>query len=242
MKNNSSLIYGINSIKEAIKTNENFYKVWISNEINSKKINELKEIFKSKNISFKLVPSIWFNKYRDKNHQGIVGSISPVKFYDLESLIVKNESSIFLLLDNITDTRNLGAIIRTASASGVCNIIIPNSGCAPINSETIKTSSGGIFSVKISRVNHLKDAIFILKNYDIEVVAASEKSNKILFENTFKDKVALIIGSEDKGISKSILKLCNYSLKIPMYGNLKSLNVSVSAGIFIYEILRKGKF
>ena len=242
MKNNSSLIYGINSFKEALKSNEVFYQVWISNEINSKKVIELKNIFKNKNISFKLVPSQWFNKYRDKNHQGIVGSISPVKFYKLENLIEKNESSIFVLIDNITDTRNLGAIIRTASASGLCNIIIPKSGCAPINSETIKTSSGGIFSTKISRVNHLKDAIFILKNYDIEVVAATEKSNRILFENSFEKKVALVIGSEDKGISKSILKLCDYSLKIPMYGNLKSLNVSVSAGIFIYEILRRKRF
>ena len=145
----------------------------------------------------------------------------------------------FLVLDGITDTKNFGAIIRSAECFGVDFIIISKTGSSPINGETIKSSAGAIFNIPICKVNHIKDAIFFLKEFGVEIVASDDKAKKNIYEYRFKSKTAIILGSEGSGINKSILKMCDEEICIPLHGTLSSLNVSVAAGIFLSEFKRQ---
>ena len=135
--------------------------------------------------------------------------------------------------------RNFGAIIRTAEISGVDGIIIQNSSSAPVNSDTIKTSAGAIFNIPICKVNHIKDAIYHLQSMNISIISASEKAEKNIYDVDLKIPIAIIMGSEQKGINKSVINLSNESVKLPMYGKIESLNVSVACGIFLYEVVRQ---
>src|SRR5690606_35643037 len=146
---------------------------------------------------------------------------------------------LFLLLDQVSDVRNFGAIIRTAECCGVHGIIIPKTGSAPITEDTVKTSAGAAFQVPIAKVDHLKDAIYYLQASGISVIAATEKSEEELYGVDFDRPTALIMGSEDKGISPSILQIVDHSAKLPLMGSLGSLNVSVACGVFLYEVLRQ---
>ena len=137
------------------------------------------------------------------------------------------------------DVRNFGAIIRTAEVAGVTAVVIQNSSSAPINSDTIKTSAGAIFNIPICKVNHIKDAIYHFKSLGISIISASEKSDKNLYDTDFKKPVAIVMGSENKGINKSVLKISDEIVKLPMYGKIESLNVSVASGIFLYEVIRQ---
>jgi 23S rRNA (guanosine2251-2'-O)-methyltransferase len=169
--------------------------------------------------------------------------MSPIAFYDLEELIsaVKEtkETPLFLLLDQISDVRNFGAIIRTAECTGVDGIIIQKSGGAPINGDTVKTSAGAVFNIPICKVDHIKDAMFYLQASDIKVIAATEKTENTIYDVDFKQGCAVIMGSEDRGINPSILKLVDDKAKLPMYGSIASLNVSVACGAFLYEVVRQ---
>jgi len=173
----------------------------------------------------------------------VVAKISPINFVDLENLL--NELSnqaitpLFLVLDQITDVRNFGAMIRTAECCGVNAIIIPNQGNAPLNADAIKTSAGAAFRVPICKVDHIKDALFLLQASEIQLVAATEKTTHTIYEVDFKKPSALIMGSEDKGISNSVLKLVEIKAKLPMLGTIESLNVSVACGVFLYEVIRQ---
>jgi 23S rRNA (guanosine2251-2'-O)-methyltransferase len=157
---------------------------------------------------------------------------------DLEDAIDNNQSN-FLILDNITDTKNFGAIVRSSECLGVNGIIISKTGSSPINGDTIKSSSGAIFNLPIYKLDHIKDAIFLFKEKNIEIIGADEKSENSLFNFKFNKKTAIIMGSEGKGISKSVLQLCDKTIRIPMKGKIKSLNVSVACGIILAEIQKK---
>ena len=185
------------------------------------------------------------NRLTQHNHQGAVASMSPIAFYDLEELITAavletKENPLFLLLDQLSDVRNFGAIIRTAECTGVDGIIVQKSGGAPINGDTVKTSAGAVFNIPICKVDHIKDAMFYLQASDIKVVAATEKTDNTIFDIDFTQGCALIMGSEDRGINPSILKLVDDKAKLPMYGSIaSSLNVSVACGAFLYEAVRQ---
>ena len=180
--------------------------------------------------------------YQKKNHQGVIARISPIKFLTMDQFgekLAAIKNPFVLILDQVNDVRNFGAIIRTAEISGVDGIIIQNSSSAPINSDTIKTSAGAIFNIPICKVNHIKDAIYHLKSIDISIVSASEKANKNVYDVDFTKPVAVIMGSEQRGINKSIINLSDEVVKLPMYGKIQSLNVSVACGVFLYEVVRQ---
>tara|TARA_B110000093_G_C12724659_1_gene307707 strand:+ start:48 stop:632 length:585 start_codon:yes stop_codon:yes gene_type:complete len=189
------------------------------------------------------VPKERLERFKNKNHQGAIATISKIEFIEVEELIESafknNDSPTFILLDGITDARNVGAILRSCAATGVNGLIIPQTGSAPINDDTIKTSAGGAFKVPISRVNHLKDAVYLLKSYKTQIIAVSEKSNENLFNLKIEKSAAVIMGSEDKGIQSSLLKICDSSIKLPMEKGVDSLNVSVACGIVLYEKIRQ---
>jgi len=239
MKKN--LIYGLHPVIEAIKSGKDIDKVFVQKKLQGKTFFELLSLLKEKQISYKTVPAEKIHKLTKENHQGVVAFISPVALVSLEKLLENNSRqspATFILLDGITDTRNFGAIIRTAAAVEVSGIIISENNSAPLNDDVVKTSAGGIFKVPISRVKHLKDALFLLQAYDIKIFAATEKATKLVYDANFKQDYALIMGSEGKGIQKSLLNLSE-PIKLPVSNKMDSLNVSVACGIILYEGVRQ---
>ena len=235
-------IYGIRAVIEAINSSKDIDKVFIQTGLKGKLIGQLESLIRKNKINFSYVPTQKLDRLSKKNHQGVIARIAPIKFYTIDSfseVIEKSNNPFVLILDQINDVRNFGAIIRTAEISGVDGIIIQNSSSAPVNSDTIKTSAGAIFNIPICKVNHIKDAIYHLQSMNISIISASEKSEKNIYDVDLKVPLAIIMGSEQKGINKSIINLSNESVKLPMYGKIESLNVSVACGIFLYEVVRQ---
>lgn len=227
---------------EAIEAGEEIAKVYLLKSGDGVLLHELKKLCNTKKITTSYVPIEKLNHLAKGNHQGAVASISPVSFVDLESLLEEvnlEEKPIFLLLDGVTDVRNFGAIIRTAECTGVSAIIISESGSAPINAATIKTSAGAAFNIPICKVNHIKDAVFLLHAYQITTVGADEKASNLLYDIDLNLPVALIMGSEERGINPSTLKVINHHAKLPIQGSISSLNVSVACGAMLYEFVRQ---
>ena len=245
-KKEKVIIFGIRAIIEAIDSNKSINKVFIQRGLNNKNGFELIKKLNSKSIEISYVPIEKLNRLTLKNHQGAVATISPIKFLNIEDLSELIESKqkelSVLILDQLSDVRNFGAIVRTAECSGVDCIIIQSSGSAPVNGDTIKTSSGAIFNVPICKVSHIKDAIFLLKQHEIKIYGASEKSETDLYQTNFGKKQAIIMGSEGKGLSNSVIKLCDSLIKIPLLGKIESLNVSVACGAILYELVRQKNY
>ena len=241
------LIFGIRAIIEAIQSGKELDKVFIQKEISSELMKDLMKVMKRANVNFSYVPLEKLNRLTPNNHQGAVASISPIGFIELEHLVedtlfasAKNgKTPLFLILDQISDVRNFGAIIRTAECTGVNGIIIQKSGSAPVNGDTVKTSAGAVFNMPICKVEHIKDAIFYLQGSGIKIVAATEKTDKNIFDINLKEAVAIIMGSEDRGINPSVLKIIDEKAKLPVFGTIDSLNVSVACGAFLYEAVRQ---
>ena len=241
-------IYGIRSIIEAIESSKDISRVYLlkSNSHKSSLFKSLVSLLENNNIKYSFVPKEKFKKFENKNHQGAVAILSPIKLLSIEELISvtfnKISSKTYVLLDGITDTRNFGAIIRTAVASNVDGIIIPQNNSAPVNSDVIKTSSGGVFKIPIARVNNIKDAILHLNSIEMNIISLSEKANKTIYDYNFKESTAIIMGSEEKGISKGVLSLSNETLKIPIDSKIDSLNVSSAFSAVAFEIIRQRNF
>ena len=241
--NKETKLYGIRSVLEAIEANKSLEKIFLQKGLKGDLYFKLENKIKEKNLSFSYVPVEKLNRLTINNHQGVVATISPISFFDLDELVttVKNnkQNPIFIVLDQLSDVRNFGAIIRTAECTGVDGIIIPKSGSAPINGDTIKTSAGAVFNIPICKVDHIKDAIYYFNTSDIITVAATEKTENSIYDINFKKGCAIIMGSEGKGVSPSVLKIVDTKAKLPMYGKIASLNVSVACGVFLYEIVRQ---
>ena len=241
-------IYGIRSIIEAIESSKDISRVYLlkSNSHKSSLFKSLVSLLENNNIKYSFVPKEKFKKFENKNHQGAVAILSPIKLLSIEELISvtfnKISSKTYVLLDGITDARNFGAIIRTAVASNVDGIIIPQNNSAPVNSDVIKTSSGGVFKIPIARVNNIKDAILHLNSIQMNIISLSEKANKTIYDHNFKESTAIIMGSEEKGISKGVLSLSNEILKIPIDSKIDSLNVSSAFSAVAFEIIRQRNF
>ncbi|MBQ0116566.1 MAG: 23S rRNA (guanosine(2251)-2'-O)-methyltransferase RlmB [Flavobacterium sp.] len=236
-------IFGIRAIIEAVNASKDIDKVFVQKDANSELMQELLKTLKRNNINFSYVPVEKLNKLTHLNHQGAVASIAPIKFIGLEELVEKvaeqEKAPLYLILDQISDARNFGAIIRTAECTGVDGIIIQKSGAAPVNGDTVKTSAGAVFNIPICKVDHIKDAIFYLQGSGVTTVAATEKTENNIYDIDFKEPIAIVMGSEDKGVNPSVLKIIDQKAKLPMYGTISSLNVSVACGAFLYEAVRQ---
>ena len=240
---NQTQIFGLRAIIEAVQSGKTIDKVFLQKGLHGELFNELESLLRAESINTSYVPIEKLNRLTKKNHQGVVAQISPVAFHDMETLILdvveSGETPLFLLLDQLSDVRNFGAIIRTAECTGVHGIIIQKKGGAPVNGDTIKTSAGAVFKVPICKVDHIKDAVFYMQASGIRVVAATEKTNQTLFDVSFKEPTAIVMGSEGRGINPSILKVVDDKAKLPLLGEIESLNVSVACGAFLYEVLRQ---
>ena len=234
------IIFGTNAVIEAVKASKNITKVFIQRDLNKSSAERLIRTLENATIPYSYVPIQKLNKLTPHNHQGVVGQLSEITFSSIEEIVETHEKpGLFVLLDGITDTRNMGAIIRSAAAANATAVVIPTSGSAQITGETIKTSAGGVFQVPICRVNHLKDALYLLQSYDILSIVANEKAEQNLFEFDLTNAVAIVMGAEDKGVSKGVRKLCSQAAKLPIAGEMDSYNVSVAAGMFLYETMRQ---
>lgn len=236
-------IFGIRAIIEAINAKKEIDKVFIQKDAQGDLMQELMKTMKRNNINFSYVPVEKLNKLTHNNHQGAVATIAPITFHTLEnlveSLLEKEKKPLLLILDQLSDARNFGAIIRTAECTGVDGIIIQKQGSAPVNGDTVKTSAGAVFNVPICKVDHIKDAVFYLQGSGIKTVAATEKTDNNIYDINFNEPVAIIMGSEDRGVNPSVLKIVDEKAKLPMFGTIESLNVSVACGAFLYETLRQ---
>jgi 23S rRNA (guanosine2251-2'-O)-methyltransferase len=244
MEIKTSRIFGLRAILEAIKSDNSIDKVFVQKGLSGHLMNELMQSLKANNIAFSYVPVEKLDKLsKFNNHQGAVAQIAPIDFHDLDQLITsvlaKKETPLLLLLDQVSDVRNFGAIIRTAECTGVHGIVIQKQGNAPVNAETVKTSAGAAFNVPICKVDHLKDALFVLQAAAVQIVAATEKTEDSLYDVDFKKPTAIIMGAEDRGINPSVLKMTDTKAKLPLKGTIGSLNVSVACGAFLYEAVRQ---
>tara|TARA_R110000868_G_scaffold86347_9_gene242292 strand:- start:21228 stop:21965 length:738 start_codon:yes stop_codon:yes gene_type:complete len=240
---NSTQIYGIRAIIEAINADKPIDKVFIQKDLKGDLIKELETLIRKNGINSSYVPIEKLNRLTKGNHQGVIANISPIRFYTIEELVEKatstKEAPLFLLLDQLSDVRNFGAIIRTAECTGVDGIIIQKKGAAPVTADTVKTSAGAAFKVPIAKVDHLKDAVYYLQASGIKIIAATEKTETSIYDVSFKEGCAIIMGAEDVGISPSILKAVDAKAKLPLLGEIGSLNVSVACGVFLYEVVRQ---
>lgn len=236
-------IFGLRAIIEAINAGETIDKVFLQKGLGGELFRELEVLIKKGGINSSYVPSEKLNRLTKKNHQGAVATLSPITFHDLDELVLgvieSGKTPLFLLLDQLSDVRNFGAIIRTAECTGVDGIIIQKKGGAPVTADTVKTSAGAVFKIPICKVDHIKDAMFHLQASRIKLVAATEKASNTLYDVSFTEPLGIIMGSEGKGISPSILKLADDRAKLPILGEIESLNVSVACGAFLYEVVRQ---
>ena len=244
MEIETSKIFGIRAVIEAINSGKTISKIYLQKGLSGHLFSELNTLIKKNNIATSYVPIEKLNRFsKNSNHQGVAAQISPIEFTDLDDLISKTlkqtSSPLFLLLDQVSDVRNFGAIIRTAECTGVNGIIIQKQGNAPVSADTIKTSAGAAFKIPICKVDHLKDAIFQFQAAEIQLVAATEKTENLIYDIDLAVPTAIIMGSEARGINPSILKIVDHKAKLPLLGEIESLNVSVACGAFLYEATRQ---
>jgi 23S rRNA (guanosine2251-2'-O)-methyltransferase len=239
----STLIFGTRAVIEALDAGKEFEKVFIQRDLNNPLIKELKLMLVKLGIHFQAVPADKLNRLTRKNHQGVVAYLSLINYYRIEDLIPglfeSSRFPVLFMLDKITDTRNMGAICRSAECFGVDAVIIPERGGALVNGDTVKTSAGAINRIKLCREPNLKVVIDYLHDSGFRIIGCSEKAAGSLFDFEFNSPVCIIMGSESDGISPEYLKRCDDLVKIPMDGKTASLNVSVASGIVMYEITRQ---
>ena len=237
------LIFGVYPVLEAIKSDVQIHKLFVQKGTTNPKLNEIVDLLEKSDVSISFVPQEKLDKLTRSNHQGVVALSSPVSFFSIEQVVEqaleKNKTPLFLVLDQISDVRNFGAIIRTADCTNVDAIIIQKKGGAPVSGDTVKTSAGAIFKIPICKVDHIKDAIFYLQGSDVKVIAATEKTDQSIYQVDLKTPLAIVMGSEGKGVSKSILSLVDEKAALPLLGEINSLNVSVACGAILYEVVRQ---
>ena len=240
-----SLIIGKEAVIRAIESGTQLDRIYLQNNLHGKAVQEIKSLALEHNIPVNKVPVEKLNGFNISNHQGIVAQIAKVRYQDLQQVISfvveRGQVPLFLLLDGITDIRNIGGIARTAFCCGVHALIIPDKGVGALNEDAILTSAGALEKISVCRVNSLMKAIDELHLNGIKVFASEMTANKDVFDCDFKEPSAIIMGSEEKGIYPALMKICDEKFKIPMAGDFESLNVGVATGMILYEVMRQRK-
>ncbi len=236
-------VFGTRAVIEAVKTGRIIEKVLVKKGLNNELFRELYQLMRENEIAFQFVPLEKINRITRKNHQGVLALLSPIEFYSIETLLPglyeTGKNPFIFLLDQITDVRNFGAIVRSAECAGVQTIIIPEKGMAQIGGDAVKTSAGAIHHIPICRTDNLPKTVQFLKDSGIKIVAATEKGNELYTEANLNVPLCIVMGSEEKGISPQILTLADEHVKIPILGQIESLNVSVAASLMMYEAVRQ---
>ena len=240
---NEEFIYGVRAVIEAIRAGRGFNKILIQKGMDKELFLELKEELKGHHFQLQFVPQEKLNSYTEDNHQGVVALVSPITYHKIEDVVeglLAEEKKVFVLaLDRITDIRNFGAIARTAECEGVDAILIPNKGSAQVTADAIKTSAGALNRIKVCKSDNFKDSLYYIQQCGLRLVACTEKASVPLYETNLRGSVAVIMGSEMDGITSDLINMADISCKIPMRGEIASLNVGVATGMVLYEKLRQ---
>lgn len=242
----SNLIYGIRPVIEAIKAGKEIDKLFLQNGLKGELIPELRKLINENQIPFQYVPAEKMNRLIRANHQGVACYISQIAYQPIETLLMSvfesGETPLFVILDRITDVRNMGAIARSAACAGAHGLIIPDRGGAPVNADAVKTSAGALNILPVHKSHNLKKTIEYLKESGLRIIAVSEKGDKTYYETNLTGPVALIMGSEEDGVSGEYISRSDEIVRIPMKGEIPSLNVSVATGIVLFEIVKQNSF
>ena len=242
-RESNQMVFGIRAIIEAIKSGKEIESLYLQRGLSGGIILELRALINEKEIGFQLVPIEKLNRLTTKNHQGAVAFISPISYDKIENIIPgiyeRGEVPLILILDGITDVRNFGAIARTAECAGVHALIVPAKGSAQINPDAIKTSAGALYKIPVCRHDSLFKTAKFLQESGLQLIACTEKTDDYLYQPDYTAPTAIVMGSEESGISVDLIRISDHLAKIPMYGEIESLNVSVSAGILLYEAVRQ---
>jgi 23S rRNA (guanosine2251-2'-O)-methyltransferase len=243
-QNKQQIVYGLRPVIEALSSGVQIERVLIQNGLNSSLLNELRSKLKEGDVPFQYVPVEKLNKMTTGNHQGVVATIAAVKyrpFVELMEDLCADEARmpLVVLLDHVTDVRNMGAIARTAECAGVDALVVPDRGSAALNEDAIKTSSGALLRLPVCREQNLKTVVNLAKQYGCQIVASTEKGAVHYREVDFRKPTLLIMGNEETGISPELLKMSDVRAKLPIVGEVQSLNVSVAAGVMMYEALEQ---
>lgn len=231
---------------EALQTGKALDRIYLHNKLSSDTVHQIKNLTAQNGIPVNFVPIEKLNSFNIENHEGCIAVISKVQYYDLQQVISwvveRGEAPLFLILDGITDIRNIGGIARTAFCTGVQAIIIPDKGIGALNEDAILTSAGALEQIPVCRVSSLMKAVDELHLNGIKVLASEMTATKNVFDLNFKEPVAIVMGSEEKGIYPALMKVCDEKFKIPMSGSFESLNVSVATGMILYEAMKQRMF
>ena len=239
----TNYIFGIRTIIEAIEAGREVDKILLKRGSKGELIRELTLLTHKLNIPVQTVPIERIDRVTRKNHQGVLAFLSEVEYQNIEEIIPalyeEGKIPLIVLLDRVSDVRNFGAITRTAECAGAHAIVVPQKGGAQINADAVKTSAGALNHIPVCRPVNIVNTIKWLKNSGLQIIATSEKASSTYYEADFRAPTVIVIGAEDKGIAPEILRFADSTLKIPVAGKVKSLNVSVAAAIMLYEAVRQ---
>lgn len=237
-KESKQIVYGLRPVIEAITSGQQVERVFLQNGLNSSLMGELRAAMREHDVPFQYVPVERLDRFTSGNHQGVVATIGTVKYHSFMELVeTLPENALVVLLDHVTDVRNMGAIARTAECTGVNALVVPDRGTAAMNEDAIKTSSGALLRLPVCREQNLKTVVNLAKQYGMQVVAATEKGAVDYRDVDFSQPTLLIMGNEEAGISPELLKISDVRAKLPIVGQVASLNVSVAAGVMMYKAL-----
>lgn len=243
MEKKENFIVGIHPVAEALESNKNIEKVMFRQGMDGPQFRALLDQLREREIQVQFAPQERLNRLSKANHQGVIAFLPQIEYVTLEKFTIPEEGSstlpLVLILDGISDVRNFGAIARSAECAGAQGIILPAKGSATVNADSIKTSAGALLRVPICKVSNVREAIFFLQATGYKIFASTEKAQTTIYQADFKVPAAIILGSEDRGVSKSALDLSDQHIRIPMVGQISSLNVSAAAAIIQFEVLRQ---
>ncbi|HAM97975.1 MAG TPA: 23S rRNA (guanosine(2251)-2'-O)-methyltransferase RlmB [Marinilabiliales bacterium] len=240
---NEDFIFGIRAVIEAIRAGKDVDKVLIKRGLSGDLIKELYTEMQTHQVPYQIVPDEKLNRVSQKNHQGVIALVSPISFSVFEEEVARlfeaAKEPFILALDEITDVRNFGAIVRSAECAGVDVIVIPEKGSARIGSDAVKTSAGALYKLPVCRVTSLKKALQYAQQSGIKVFGATEKTSEVYYRQNLTGPICLVMGSEDIGLSVEVIRTCDHLIKIPILGQIESLNVSAAASVLLYEVVRQ---
>lgn len=237
-----NLIFGIRPVAEAIEAGRQFEKLYIRKGAEGLLMMELKDLIARHRLRYQEVPVEKLNRLTRGNHQGVVAVVAAIAYVELQDILDRvpdDETPLIVAFDGVTDVRNFGAIARSAECAGAHGLIAPLKNAAPVNAEAIRSSAGALTTIPVTRVGSVRMTLASLQQQGFQVVAASEKSRKLLYDADFTKPTVLVMGAEDTGISPAVLKLCDEQLAIPMIGHIESLNVSAAAAVMLFEVVRQ---
>ncbi len=240
---NQYYLYGMHPVTDAVRQGRRFEKILFRQGMEGEQFRTLLEEVTRADIPYQFVPSEKMNRLVKGAHQGVIGYLAQIEYVSFEEMVENalshKANPVFLVLDGVSDVRNLGAIARSAECAGIDGIVVPAKGSAAINPDAVKASAGALLRMPVAKVANLRVALYYFRDSEFQIVAASEKAEDSMYELNLKKATAIVMGSEGKGISEPVLSLCTVGARIPMVGETGSLNVSVAAAILLFEVVRQ---